>query len=85
MGLHWKRTVRSWVYLETYLHLSGNRELRVENCTQILEYHDSLVRLRTRDMTVEISGDALRVFDYNDSSVTVRGTITEIRLKEGKK
>ena len=78
----WKRTLRSWVYLETYLHLCGNRELRVENCTKILEYNDVLVRLQTRDMVVEIWGTDLRVFDYNDSSVIVRGSVTSIQLAE---
>ncbi len=78
----WKRTFRSWVYLETYVNLTGNHELRLENCIKILEYNDVLVRLQTRDMIVEIWGTQLRVFDYNDSSVIVRGTITSVQLQE---
>lgn len=79
---HWKHTVRSLVYLETYLNLCGNRELRVENCMKILEYNDVLVRLQTRDMVIEIWGTSLRVSDYNDSSVLVRGTISSLQLHE---
>lgn len=82
MEKHWKRTMRSWVYLETYLHLQGNHELRVENCMKILEYNEALVRLQTRDMTVEIWGMNLRVYDYNDSSVIVRGTVQSIQMHE---
>lgn len=82
MEKHWKRTLRSWVYLETYLHMQGNHELRVENCMKILEYNEALVRLQTRDMVVEIWGTKLRVFDYNDSSVIVRGTVQNIQLHE---
>lgn len=82
METHWKRTLRSWVYLETYLHLQGNHELRVENCMKILEYNEALVRLQTRDMIVEIWGTNLRVFDFNDSSVIVRGTVQSIQLHE---
>ncbi len=74
--------MRSLVYLETYLNLCGNRELRVENCMQILEYNDVLVRLRTRDMIVEVWGTELRVSDYNDSSVLVTGTISSVQLQE---
>ncbi len=70
------------MYLETYLHLRGNRELRVENCIRILEYNEVLVRLRTRDMTVEIWGTGLRVDDYNDSSVVVRGRISSVSMEE---
>lgn len=82
MAKHWKRVMRSLVYLETYLNLCGNRELRVENCMKILEYNDVLVRLQTRDMVVEIWGTELRVSDYNDSSVLVHGTISSIQLQE---
>ncbi len=74
--------VQGWVYLDTYVHLHGNRELRVENCIRILEYNEVLVRLRTRDMTVEIWGSGLRVDDFNDSSVSVRGRISSISLEE---
>ena len=72
----------SWMYLDTYLHLHGNEELRLENCRRILEYNDVCVRLQTRDMSVEIWGTNLRVFDYNDSSVLVTGKLTSIRLDE---
>ncbi len=78
----WKRTLRSWVYLDTYVHIMGNHELRLENCMKILEYNDVLVRLQTRDMIVEIWGTQLRVSDYNDSSVIVRGKITSVQLQE---
>ncbi len=80
----WKRTMMSWMYLDTYLHLHSNRELRVENCRRILEYNDVLVRLRTRDLTIGIWGTGLRVFDYNDNSVLVSGNITSLRLEEGR-
>ncbi len=49
---------------------------------KILEYNDVLVRLQTRDMTLKIWGTQLRVSDYNDSSVIVRGTITAVELQE---
>lgn len=62
--------------------MQGNHELRVENCMKILEYNEALVRLQTRDMVVEIWGTKLRVFDYNDSSVIVRGTVQNIQLHE---
>ncbi|MBR1553978.1 MAG: YabP/YqfC family sporulation protein [Oscillospiraceae bacterium] len=77
-----KSAVNGWVYLDTYLHLHGNRRLRVENCRRILEYNEVLVRLQTFDMTVEIWGTGLRVFDYSDSSVIVTGKISSVNLTE---
>lgn len=81
MRKHLKRTVLSYLYLDSYLHLHGNRELRLENCRRILEYNDVCVRLRTRDLSVTVWG-CLRVFDYKDSSVLVTGRITGIELGE---
>lgn len=77
-----QRTMMSWMYLDTYVHLHGNRELRVENVRRILEYDDVCVRLRTRDMAVTIWGTGLRVFDYSDGSMLVTGRITGIELNE---
>lgn len=76
------RIFQGWMYLDTYVHLYGNREVRVENCMKILEYNEVLVRLRTRDMTLEIWGSDLRVSDYNDNSVIVRGKISSVLLSE---
>ena len=82
MRKRFQRIMMSWMYLDTYLHLHGNRELRVENVRRILEYDDVCVRLRTRDMTVTVWGTELRVSDYNDSSMLVTGRITGIELSE---
>lgn len=82
MRKYWKRTVMSWMYLDTYLHMHGNEELRLENCRKILEYNDICVRVQTRDMTVTVWGTGLRVYDYNDNSVLIHGKITAVELAE---
>lgn len=78
----WKAAAQRLLFQDTYLYLRGGSELRVENCRRILEYNEVLVRLRTADMTVEVWGEGLRVFDYNEKSVLVRGKISSIRLAE---
>lgn len=78
----WNRMIRNWVCLDTDLHLHGNAELQVENCLKILEYNEVLVRLQTRDMRIAVWGTDLRVFDYNDSGILVRGRITSVSLEE---
>ncbi len=82
MAKRWNRVVNGWLYLETSLHLLGNEELRIENCIRILEYNDVLVRVQTRDMTIEIWGNRLRVYDYNDASVIIKGSISSLSLTE---
>ena len=80
--MRWKREMMGWMYLDSYLHLHGNRQLRLENCRRVLECNELRVRLETRDLTVEIWGTALRVFDYSDNSVLVRGKISTVQLSE---
>ncbi len=82
MAKRWNKVVNGWLYLETSLHLLGNEELRIENCIRILEYNDVLVRVQTRDMTIEIWGTRLRVYDYNDASIIVKGKISSLSLSE---
>ena len=82
--MRWKREMMGWMYLDSYLHLHGNRQLRLENCRRVLECNDLRVRLETRDLTVEIWGTGLRVFDYSDNSVLVRGKISSVQLSERK-
>lgn len=77
-----KREVMSWMWLDSRVHLHGNRELRLENCRRVLECNDILVRLESRDLRLEIWGTHLRVFDYNDNCVLVRGKIAEVKLLE---
>ncbi|MCR4644568.1 MAG: YabP/YqfC family sporulation protein [Oscillospiraceae bacterium] len=77
-----QRTVMNWMYLDTYVHMHGNRELRVENVRRILAYDEICVRLRTRDMTVTVWGTGLRVYDYKSSSMLVTGRITSVELSE---
>lgn len=80
--MRWKREFLSYMWLDSRLHLHSNRELRLENCRRVLEYHDVLVRLETRDLRVSVWGAGLRVSDYKDNSTLVRGRIDEIKLEE---
>ena len=82
MRVRWKRELMNWMYLDSYLHLHGNRELRLENCRRVLECRDIRVCLETQDLTVEIWGTGLRVYDYHNNSVVVRGCIASLALQE---
>ncbi|MBQ8079303.1 MAG: YabP/YqfC family sporulation protein [Oscillospiraceae bacterium] len=78
------RILQHWMVLDSYLHLHGKEAVRIENCRRILEYNEVLVRVQTYDLTVAVWGTGLRVFDYNDSEVIVRGDISSVELAEVK-
>ncbi|MFR6495107.1 MAG: YabP/YqfC family sporulation protein [Ruminococcus sp.] len=42
---------------ETYLQLTGNREIYLENCRRILEYNDIRIVVQTAELVLEIWGE----------------------------
>ncbi|MBQ4466019.1 MAG: YabP/YqfC family sporulation protein [Oscillospiraceae bacterium] len=80
--VRWKREWMNWMYLGGFVHLNGNREVRVENCRRVLECDEVRVRIATRELIVDIWGTGLRVFDYNDNNVLVRGKIASVQLSD---
>ena len=51
---------RRALQLETYLQLTGNREIYLENCRRILEYNDIRIVVQTAELVLEIWGSDLR-------------------------
>jgi len=56
----------------------GKREVHVENFKTILEYSDTLVRLKTKTGCVSISGERLVITYYNDEELHVAGLIENV-------
>ncbi len=71
-----------WPFSEPTLHVHGRRDVRVEDCRQILEYNDVLVRMRAGRLEVAVWGTGLRVHDAPDAGVRITGTIASIELRE---
>ncbi|MDE5765286.1 MAG: YabP/YqfC family sporulation protein [Ruminococcus sp.] len=79
-------SVQRAFFLETVFHVSGNRELIIENCNKILECSDVFMSLSSTSLVVQIWGSELRAFDYKTKGLVIRGKISHIELVErGKK
>ena len=68
--------------LESGIHIAGNREVAVENCTRIEEYSEVLVQMISGGLRVQIWGSRLRVSDYKTQGVLIRGKISRVELEE---
>ncbi|MBR1384795.1 MAG: YabP/YqfC family sporulation protein [Ruminococcus sp.] len=66
----------------SYISVYSNTRAVVEGSTQILECNEILVRVRTRQFIVEISGTDLKVNCFNNGSVSICGTVSGISLDE---
>ena len=71
-----------WPFFEPTLHVHGTRAVRVENCRQIVEYNEALVRLRAGALEVAVWGTGLRVQDAPDCGIEINGRIASIELRE---
>lgn len=74
--------INETLFLETGLHIAGNREIALENCDRIEECSDVFMSIISRNLLVQIWGDGLRAFDYKTSGLIIRGRISQIELIE---
>ncbi len=58
----------------------GSGQVHVENIKSIMEYEESLVRLRLKKGVLDIEGCGLVVDYYDDSSIHVRGRVSCARI-----
>ena len=62
------------------LVMVGESELMIENYKGILEYDDSIIRIKTAGRTVRISGSSLEIRTITDEDIQVVGRISSIEL-----
>ena len=79
------RLVRSKTYLNTYMTLTDNTHMEIENCKRILEYNDVYIKLRTATLTVGIWGQDLRISDYNTDGIVINGNFSSVEFEKGGK
>ena len=70
------------LFMEAGIHISGNRELILENCRRIEECSDVLMSLSCGRILVNVWGSDLRAFDYKTGGLVIRGKIFRVELEE---
>ncbi len=73
--------VRKQLYLNTYINLTDNTHLEIENCKRIIELNDVYVRLKTATVTLQVWGEELRISDFNTAGVVIDGKISSIEFE----
>ena len=71
---------RRALQLETYLQLTGNREIYLENRRRILEYNDIRIVVQTAELVLEIWGSDLQADSRSPESLVIHGQIQSITL-----
>ncbi|MBQ2581724.1 MAG: YabP/YqfC family sporulation protein [Ruminococcus sp.] len=66
--------------LGSYVSITDNKSVLIENCRQICECNDIMAKVCAGDYYIEIWGSQLEVSDYSLGSVMIYGTIDSIKL-----
>lgn len=74
--------VKKRLYMNTYINLSDNTHMEIENCKRILEYNDVFVKIRTSTLIIGIWGQDLRLSDYNTDGIVVDGKFTSVEFEK---
>lgn len=73
--------IRDKAYLNTYMALTDNTHMELENCKKILEYNDVMVKIRTATLIVSIWGQNLSISDYNTDGIVVNGNFSSVEFE----
>ena len=76
--------VKKKLYLNTYMNLTDNTHLEIENCQKILEYNDIYVKLKTSTLIISIWGQNIRISDYNTDGIIVDGIFSSVEFEPSK-
>jgi len=60
----------------------GDAEINIENHKGIIEYTDSIIKVRTKSGKILISGRKLLVDSYSNDEMIIKGTIYSIEFHQ---
>lgn len=72
--------VKDLACLGSYVTITDNKSVLVENCRQICECSDIMAKVGAGDYIVEIWGKGLKLSDYTQDSVMIDGIIDSVKL-----
>lgn len=62
------------------LVLVGDSELSIENYKGILEYESEVIRVKTVDKIIKVTGKNLEITAITDEEIQITGTVSEVKF-----
>lgn len=72
--------IKNFSYLGSYVTITDNRCVLIENCRQIYESSDIMAKVGSGDYVIEIWGKDLKMSNYTQDSVMIDGVINNISV-----
>lgn len=73
--------VKEKLYCNTYISITDNTHIEIENCKRILDYSDVYIRIKTSTLTICIYGENLNISDYNTDGIIVDGKFSSFEFE----
>ena len=73
--------VKERLYMNTYMTLTDNTHMEIENCRKILEYNDMCIKVKTATIVISIWGQNLKISDYNTDGIIINGKFSSIEFE----
>ncbi len=62
------------------IHICGNSEISVDGCRGVVDYYETVIKLRITDGFVTFSGNNLTITDFTESSAVIKGDLQNIEF-----
>ncbi len=62
------------------IRICGNREASVDGCKGVIDYHESLIKLRISGGSVTFTGTDLCISAFSESSAVISGNLQNIEF-----
>lgn len=72
--------VKEFTSSQSYINIADNNMATVENCRQIIQCTEIMIKLLTGRFIIEIWGNKLKLSNYSENCVEVRGVIEQVKL-----
>lgn len=85
MELEFIEALKRSVALNSSVTILDNKQVLIENCKNIVECNDVLVRIISSNYEIEIWGVGLSISNYSSKTVAVNGEIQSVNLTKRRK
>lgn len=76
----WSNNIRELACMSSHISILDNTVAVIENCKQILECNEILVKIQTGRFEIEVWGTGLMLSNYCSESIEIRGRISSVNL-----
>lgn len=77
--------IKKSIDLNSQISIIDNKKVLVENCKNVLEVNESLVRILSSDFEIQVWGSNLSVTNYSSNAVSINGKIMSMEINERRK